>query len=221
MGSSLYAMDCIRSYLTQHTIPRSPSVRVELSRYQFKQITPKTLIVAISQSGNSAEVVELVEKAKAVAPVVAFTITKLQAGSHGRLPAAYPCGKEVSITSKTYEITMLILNILARKLTANSTAISGRRRKRRRTGAATGSPTGRNRPRPCMNSHRGPSCLTCWPTILRWQRQESFRWLTGRACITCTAVWECADYAHGQYHKRQDGGALSCANVLSGLCRRH
>lgn len=70
MGSSLYSMDCVRSFLTSHDIPALSFSAFELSRFQFKQITPKTLVIAISQSGNSSEVVELVEKAKQVTTVV-------------------------------------------------------------------------------------------------------------------------------------------------------
>ena len=70
MGSSLYAMDTVLSYLTAHGIPALSYSSFELSRFQFGQINEKTLVIAVSQSGNSMEVIELVEKAKAVTTVV-------------------------------------------------------------------------------------------------------------------------------------------------------
>lgn len=70
MGSSLYAMDSVLSYLTGHGIRALSFSSFELSRFQFGQIDEKTLIVAVSQSGNSMEVVELAEKAKKVTTVV-------------------------------------------------------------------------------------------------------------------------------------------------------
>lgn len=64
MGSSLYAVDSVRSYLTGHGILALSFSSFELSRFQFGQVDESTLIVAVSQSGNSMEVVELAEKAK-------------------------------------------------------------------------------------------------------------------------------------------------------------
>ena len=49
MGSSLYAMDAVRSYLTGHGIPALSFSSFELSRFQFGQIDDKTLVVAVSQ----------------------------------------------------------------------------------------------------------------------------------------------------------------------------
>ena len=114
MGSSLYAMDTVLSYLTGHGIPALSYSSFELSRFQFGQLDGRTLVIAVSESGNSAEVIELVEKAKAVTTVVGIfnnESSKLAQLADIRLPIGGD--KELSITSKTYELTMLILNILA------------------------------------------------------------------------------------------------------------
>lgn len=54
MGSSLYAMDTVLSYLTGHGIPALSYSSFELSRFQFGQLDGRTLVIAVSQSGNSA-----------------------------------------------------------------------------------------------------------------------------------------------------------------------
>lgn len=201
MGSSLYAADCVRSYLTQRDIPALSFSAAELSRYQFKQITPKTLVIAISQSGNSAEVVELVEKTKKVTRVAGIFNNegcKLQAMADYQLPIR--AGKEVSITSKTYEITMLILNILARALTGE---LDDGFWAEAEAAAAWCSDW--------LANWQAPSQAMCDfaqgielfdlladNTSLATARQLSLAYREG--LHNCAAVWECADYAHGQYH---------------------
>lgn len=206
MGSSLYAMDCIRSYLTSHGIPALSFSSHELSRYQFKHITEKTLVIAISQSGNSAEVIELVEKAREVTTVVGIYNNegcRLQAMADYLLPIR--AGKEVSITSKTYEITMLILNILARELTGELTEEFWKEAEK----AAQW----------CCDylEHWEENVQKLWAfakdidlydmlandTSLATARQLALAYREG--LHNCTSVWECADYAHGQYHSSKMG----------------
>lgn len=201
MGSSLYSMDCIRSYLTEHDIPALSFSAHELSRYQFKHITDKTLIIAISQSGNSAEVAELVEKAKKVTKVVGIYNNdgcKLQDMADISLPIC--AGKEVSITSKTYEITMLILNILARKLTGE---LNDEFWKQAEVTADWCCEWLSNWEAPSKAMYDFAQGIELFDllannTSLATARQLSLAYREG--LHNCTSVWECADYAHGQYH---------------------
>ena len=64
MGSSQYAMYTVLSYLTGHGIPALCYSSFELSRFQFGQITDKTLVIAISQSGETDTVLNDVRRAK-------------------------------------------------------------------------------------------------------------------------------------------------------------
>lgn len=107
MGSSLYAMDSVRSFLTSNGIPALAFSSFELSRFQFGHVTDKTLLVAVSQSGKSMEVIELVEKAKPIATVAGIYNTEgcplsqlvefplpIRAGKDAPLPAkpiSSPC----------------------------------------------------------------------------------------------------------------------------------
>ena len=201
MGSSLYAMDCIRSYFTQHGIPALSFSAHELSWYQFQQIDSQTLVIAISQSGNSAEVVELVEKAKGVTKVVGIYNNdgcKLQSMADFPLPIG--AGREVSITSKTYEITMLILNILARKLTGE---LDPSFWKAAEDTADWCESWIQNWEEPSKEMYDFAQGIELFDLLannasLATARQLSLAYREG--LHNCTAVWECADYAHGQYH---------------------
>ena len=201
MGSSLYAMDCVRSYLTQHDIPALSFSSHELSRYQFKQITNKTLVIAISQSGNSAEVIELVEKAKKVTAVVGIYNNedcKLQELADYRLPIR--ADKEVSITSKTYEITMLILNILARRLTGELNEAFWKQAADTAQWCTDWLENWEAPSKAMYNFAQGIQLfdLLANDTSMATARQLSLAYREGLR--NCTSVWECADYAHGQYH---------------------
>jgi glucosamine--fructose-6-phosphate aminotransferase (isomerizing) len=207
MGSSLYATDCIRSYLTEHDIPALSFSAHELSRYQFKHITGKTLVVSISQSGNSAEVVELVEKAKKVTKVVGIYNNdgcRLQEMADYILPIR--AGKEVSITSKTYEITMLILNILARRLTGELNDEFWKQAGAAADWCCQWLSDWEARSKPMYDFARGIELFDMLAnnTSLATARQLSLAYREGLR--NCTAVWECADYAHGQYHSSKMAG---------------
>lgn len=206
MGSSLYSMDCIRSYLTEHNIPTLSFSAHELSRYQFKHITKNTLVVAISQSGNSAEVVELVEKAKKVTKVVGIYNNdgcKLQDLADFCLPIS--AEKEVSITSKTFENTMLILNILARRITGE---LNDEFWKQAEAAVNWCSQWLSNWEAPSKAMYDFAQGIELFDllannTSLATARQLSLAYREG--LHNCTAVWECADYAHGQYHSSKMG----------------
>lgn len=201
MGSSLYAMDCIRSYFTQHGIPALSFSAHELSRYQFGHVDAKTLVIAISQSGNSAEVVELVEKAKAVTTVVGIYNTegsRLQAMANFPLPIGTE--KEISITSKTYELTMLMLNILARRLVGE---LNDKFWAEAQETVEWCDGWLHNWEAPSKEMYDFAQGIQLFDllannTSLATARQLSLAYREGLR--NCTAVWECADYAHGQYH---------------------
>ncbi|MGE5614330.1 MAG: SIS domain-containing protein [Bacillota bacterium] len=207
MGSSLYATDCIRSYLTEHDIPALSFSSHELSRYQFKHITGKTLVIAISQSGNSAEVIELVEKAKKVTKVVGIYNNdgcRLQEMADYLLPIR--AGKEVSITSKTYEITMLILNILARRLTGELNDEFWKQAGAAADWCCQWLSEWEERSKPMYDFAQGIELFDMLANnvSLATARQLSLAYREGLR--NCTAVWECADYAHGQYHSSKMAG---------------
>ena len=206
MGSSLYSMDCILSYLTQHGIPALSFSAFELSRFQFQHITPKTLVIAISQSGNSPEVMELVEKAQKVTKVVGIFNSegcKLQAAADFKLPIC--AGKEVSITSMTFEMTMLILNVLGRELTGELNDAFWAQAESTAEWCCRWTTNWEAPSKAMADFAQGIELfdLLANDTSLATARQLSLAYREG--LHNCTAVWECADYAHGQYHSSKMG----------------
>lgn len=206
MGSSLYAADCIRSYLTEHGILTISFSSHELSRYQFNQIDGKTLVIAISQSGNSAEVIELVEKAKKITKVAGiYNNEECRLQELADYPLPIKAGKEVSVTSKTYEITMLILNILARKLTGELTDDFWTQAEAAVQWCCDWLEDWETPSTKMFEFARGIELfdLLANDTSLATARQLSLAYREG--LHNSTAVWECADYAHGQYHSSKMG----------------
>lgn len=201
MGSSLYAMDAVLSFLTKRGIRALSYSSHELSRYQFEQIDDKTLVIAVSQSGNSLEVVELVEKARKKTMVVGIYNNEgsvLSRIADRRLPIC--AEKEVSITSKTYELTMLILNILAHELTNEADVDFWKEVEQVSTWSSEWLKNWKKNSTPMYEFARGIELfdLLANDTSLATARQLSLAYREG--LHNCTAVWECADYAHGQYH---------------------
>lgn len=201
MGSSLYAMDCVRSYLTERGIPCLSFSAFELCRFQFGQLDDQTLLVAVSQSGNSAEVVELVEKARQVTTVVGIYNNEgslLSQMADIKLPIL--AGREVSITSKTYEITMLILNVIAHSLAGGLDGGFWNEVEQAADWIDRWLADWEGNSRPMYEFAQGVELfdLLANDSSLATARQLSLAYREG--LHNCTAVWECADYAHGQYH---------------------
>jgi len=76
-------------------------------------LSPDSLIVAVSQSGQSAEIVRLLEQNQGRAPIIGITNT-LDSPLYEKssLAIATQCGDEFSVSTKTYVATLLALEIL-------------------------------------------------------------------------------------------------------------
>ena len=206
MGSSLYAMDAVKSYLTGKGIPALSFSSFELSRFQFGQVDSGTLIIAVSQSGNSQEVTELVEKAKKITTVVGIYNNEGSALSRmADIPLPILAGPERSITSKTYELTMLILNILAYSLAGELDDGFWSEVSRSADWICGWLEHWEENAAPMAEFAKGTQLfdLLANNTSLATARQLSLAYREG--LHNCTAVWECADYAHGQYHSAKMG----------------
>ena len=62
MGSSFYALNPLHIFLTSHGYTSLLIETSELVHYFHRLLNAKTLIVAVSQSGKSAETVRLLEE---------------------------------------------------------------------------------------------------------------------------------------------------------------
>ena len=201
MGSSLYAMDSIKSFLTENGIPTQSMSSFELSRYEFKQIDNQTLLVVASQSGKSQEVIELVKKATSITTVVGIYNNEgcpLQSLVNFALPIK--ANKETSVTNKTFEFTMLILNIFAHKLTNTYDKKFIEELFSINDWINNWLKNYYEKSLPIYEFAKGYllNDLLANDASLATAKQLSLAYREG--LHDCTAVWECADYAHGQYH---------------------
>ena len=123
MGSSYYAAFSVMGLLNENDIPCIVLNSFELSRYQMGLVTPDTLVIAISQSGKSAEVLELVEKAKKITSVVAIVNKEdSMLAEQGHFKVWMKAGVETQITNKSYLCTLAVLNLLVSLLITGSTS---------------------------------------------------------------------------------------------------
>lgn len=117
MGSSLYACKSVPSLFKNSKFEAFAYDSYDLKHYNSHLITDKTLLVCVSQSGNSWEINELLEAIETDPVVVGlynYQDCLLAPKTANILPIN--AGKEVCITSKTYQASILILNILSHYL---------------------------------------------------------------------------------------------------------
>jgi glutamine---fructose-6-phosphate transaminase (isomerizing) len=103
MGSSYYALHPLRLRLIGHGLHTEMFETSELIHFAPALLTPGTLIVAVSQSGQSVEILQLLEKVHGRSPIIAITNTS---GSPLALEAdavlQTHAGNEHSVSCKTY-----------------------------------------------------------------------------------------------------------------------
>lgn len=113
MGSSFHALNPLSIDLTDHGFTAIMVETSELLHYRSRLFDPATLIVAVSQSGQSVEIVRLLEMNRGRSPVIAVTNT---AGSPlaERSDAAIVtrAGDEFSVSCKTYLTALMALQWL-------------------------------------------------------------------------------------------------------------
>ncbi len=206
MGSSLSATETIRGFLVSNKKETLAYSSSELLNYMFNLIDSETLVFAVSQSGNSREVLELIRNISKITPVIGITNNN-DSPLAQQVPITLPlkAGIENSITSKSYENTILLLNIISHHLLGQldspfwnevSTVIDWINEWMSDLSSKTN---------PLFHFARnsilfdmiaeGPSLATA--------KQLSLAYREG--LNNCSAVWELADYAHGQYHSSKMG----------------
>src|SRR5258708_29490012 len=113
MGSSFHGLHPLRLELIEHGLHAIMVETSELIHYMRRLFDPKTLIVAVSQSGQSAEIIRLLEINGSTSPVIAITNT---AGSPLATQAdatiLTQAGKEFSVSCKTYLTALMALHWL-------------------------------------------------------------------------------------------------------------
>jgi len=113
MGSSFHALHPLNLHLISHGFTAIMVETSELVHYKNRFFDPKTLIVAVSQSGQSAEMVRLAEVNRKRSAVIAVTNTpESPLVEHATAALFTQAGAEFSVSCKTYVTALMALKWL-------------------------------------------------------------------------------------------------------------
>ncbi|MBC8167614.1 MAG: SIS domain-containing protein [Bryobacteraceae bacterium] len=115
MGSSLYALYPLYLRLLDAGIFVHLVESAELIHYQPKLLAAADAILAVSQSGRSAEIVRLLDQRPAGVPLIAITNdSESPLALNSDITLLLSAGPEVSVSCKTYLASLLAIEWLAR-----------------------------------------------------------------------------------------------------------
>jgi glucosamine--fructose-6-phosphate aminotransferase (isomerizing) len=110
MGSSFYALYPLHLFLSSRGCVALMVETSELVHYLPQLLDPATLIIAVSQSGWSAEIVRLLEKNAGRAQIIAISNTaESPLGSGADVVLLTYAGEEFSVSCKTYVTALMVL----------------------------------------------------------------------------------------------------------------
>jgi glutamine---fructose-6-phosphate transaminase (isomerizing) len=113
MGSSFHALHPLNLELISHGVTSLMVETSELVHYKSRFFDPKTLMIAVSQSGQSAEMVRLVETNRKRCAVIAVTNTpESPLARHANVAVLTQAGNEFSVSCKTYVTALMALRWL-------------------------------------------------------------------------------------------------------------
>lgn len=113
MGSSFHALHPLNLHLISHGFTAIMVETSELIHYKARFFDPQTLIVAVSQSGQSAEMVRLAEVNCKRSAVIAVTNTpESSLVKHATAALFTQAGPEFSVSCKTYVTALMVLKWL-------------------------------------------------------------------------------------------------------------
>jgi len=118
MGSSLHAAYPAQAYLTAMGYRALVWEAAELLHHHLKVLSPDTLLVVVSQSGETVEVTRLLEVLPKKIKVVAVTnVESSRLGRAGELLLPMMAGVQASVSTKTYTCAVAVLMYLAFAIT--------------------------------------------------------------------------------------------------------
>ncbi len=114
MGSSLYAAYPAQAFLTALGIRAIVWDTSELIHHHLKVLKPDTLLVAVSQSGETVEILRLLERLPKEMPLVAVTnIERSTLARRAGLLLPMMAGTQATVSTKTYTCAVAVLMYLA------------------------------------------------------------------------------------------------------------
>lgn len=114
MGASLFAAYPAQTYLTSLGIRALLWETAELLHHHMKTLHPDTLLVAVSQSGETVEIIRLLDHLPKKMRVVG--VTNFEASTLARratLPLPILAGSQSTVSTKTYMCSVAVLMYLA------------------------------------------------------------------------------------------------------------
>lgn len=133
MGSSFYALPIAAIALQQARIPCVVLEASELLHYQLNVLSERTLLLVVSQSGESVEIVRLIEQIRARASAGRPKLISLSSNLDNSLARAADLalriqgGAERSIAIKTHSCTQAALGLIATSLIGGDQRQTGKR----------------------------------------------------------------------------------------------
>jgi glutamine---fructose-6-phosphate transaminase (isomerizing) len=117
MGSSFHGLNPLLLQLTEAGFPAVHVETSELIHYHRRLLSPSSLVVAVSQSGRSAETLRLLDVNRGRAALIAVTNTPDSPLAMRSAAAVLThAGEEFSVSCKTYVSTLLSLKFLGDQL---------------------------------------------------------------------------------------------------------
>ena len=114
MGSSLFAAYPAQAYLTSHGIRATVWEAAELLHYHLGILKPDTLVVPVSQSGETVEVLRLLDHIPDNVGVAAVVnVERSTLARRGGLLLPMMAGRQTSVSTKTYMCSVAVLMYLA------------------------------------------------------------------------------------------------------------
>jgi len=118
MGSSYHALHPLRLTLIAHGFCTEMFETSELIHYAPRLLTGETLVVAVSQSGQSVEILQLMEKAQGTSTIIGVTNTSgSPLASRSDAVLLTHAGNEHTVSCKTYVSTLVATALLGDLLT--------------------------------------------------------------------------------------------------------
>ncbi len=123
MGGSFHALTPCLMMLIEQGISAVAIEASELVYYYRALLDAQTLLIVISQSGHSVEIVKLLDEVGKSTPTIGITNNPdSPLGQRSTTPLIIQAGAELTVSSKTYTCTLAALHILAAALTGADTS---------------------------------------------------------------------------------------------------
>lgn len=121
MGSSLFAAYPAQAYLTGQGVRALVWETAELVHHHLKVVRSETLLVVVSQSGETAEVLRLLEALPAATRVLAVTnVEASPLAKRASLLLPMMAGEQMAVSTKTYTNSVAVLMYLAFAITGEA-----------------------------------------------------------------------------------------------------